>query len=327
MMKRLFTALMCMTTGIAMSQTFTLNGVSFEMVSVEGGTFYMGAQRASADEPNYDSELSEYVNTASPVHTVTLSDYHIGKYEVTQALWEAAIGEDMLKTDDGIGIGDNYPVYYLTYSNCLELIYTLNNKLKDQLNGGYFYIPTEAQWEYAARGGHHCSETLYAGSNTSNDVSWHRNISGQKTHEVGQLAPNALGLYDMSGNVQEWCLDTYVNSYSNYPTNNDPVVTTESASNIVRGGHFMSPEQYTKVYERGYQGPAQSNYYTGLRLVLIDYNKEPNAIDQTLSTTPTEQYDIYTIGGQLIKANADKGDIKGLQRGVYIINNELFIVK
>lgn len=309
--------------GTALSQTFTVNGVSFEMVEVEGGTFYMGGQRDDASLPNYDADISQYVNTASPVHSVELSTFHIGKYEVTQELWKAALGEELLKTDAGIGAGDNYPAYYMSYNDCWELIWTLNSKLSAKLNGAYFSLPSEAQWEYAARGGKNASTTLYAGSDTSSEVAWSRDNSGQKLSEVGKLKPNALGLYDMSGNAQEWCLDYYFNSYDYFPTGKDPIVTTETNYNIVRGGHFGDVAKGGKVYSRAYQFPTQSNYYTGLRLVLIGYQTPQTAVGKPQSTTDNQCADVFTTGGVLVKKNATPDEIKALPKGTYIINKKL----
>lgn len=313
--------LACSTTAFA--QTFTINDVSFEMVKVEGGSFYMGGQRDDATLPNYDAEISQYVNTACPVHNVKLSTFHIGKYEVTQELWKAAMGEELLKVDNGIGAGDNYPVYYISYYNCLELVYTLNNELKDVLNGAYFTIPSEAQWEYAARGGIYNTQTLYAGSNTSKEVAWTRENSKDVLNPVGQLKPNALGLYDMSGNAQEWCADYYFNSYDGFPNKKDPIVTTEASYIIVRGGHFGDAAKYTKIYEREYQSPSQINTYTGLRLALIGYVENSTAISPSTQIAESSNSDVYSLSGVLIKRNATPTEIKTLPKGVYIINNKL----
>ena len=313
--------LACSTTAFA--QTFTINDVSFEMVKVEGGSFYMGGQRDDATLPNYDAEISQYVNTAYPVHNVELSTFHIGKYEVTQELWKAALGEELLKVDNGIGAGDNYPVYYISYNNCLELVYTLNNKLKDVLNGAYFTIPSEAQWEYAARGGVYMTETFYAGSNTSDVVAWTRENSKGVVSEVGKLSPNELGIYDMTGNVQEWCADYYFNSYDNYPDTKDPIVTSYNSYNIIRGGHFMSPSLQTKIYNRDYQSPTQSNTYSGFRLALIGYVENSTAITPSTQIAESSNTDVYSLSGVLIKRNATPTEIKTLPKGVYIINNKL----
>lgn len=313
--------LACSTTAFA--QTFTINGVSFEMVKVEGGSFYMGGQRDDATLPNYDAEISQYVNTACPVHSVELSTFHIGKYEVTQELWKAAMGEELLEVDNGIGAGDNYPVYYISYYNCLELVYTLNNMLKDVLNGAYFTIPSEAQWEYAARGGANMTETFYAGSNTSDVVAWTRENSNGVVSEVGKLSPNELGIYDMTGNIQEWCADYYFNSYDGFPNKKDPIVTTEASYNIIRGGHFMSPSLQAKIYNRDYQSPSQKNTYSGFRLALIGYVENSTAITPSTQIAESSNTDVYSLSGVLIKRNATPTEIKTLPKGVYIINNKL----
>ena len=166
------------------SGRFTVNGVSFEMVRVEGGTFRMGAT-SEQEADDWDRE--------KPVHSVTLSSYYIGKTEVTQALWKAVMG-----SNPSYFKSDNQPVENVSWNDCHEFIRKLN-----ALTGQNFRLPTEAEWEFACRGGNNSRGYKYSGSNNLGSVAWYDGNSGNKTHPVGTKAPNELGIYDMSGNVWE----------------------------------------------------------------------------------------------------------------------------
>ena len=181
--------------------TFNVNGVSFTMIAVEGGTFKMGAQSSDSGGDNYDSDA--YSNE-SPVHDVTLSSYYIGETEVTQELWEAVMGSNPSYYSGY----PQRPVEYVSLNDCQEFITKLN-----QLTGKNFRLPTEAEWEYAARGGNKSKGYKYSGSNTIDNVAWYTSNSGSETHDVKTKQANELGIYDMSGNVYEWCQDWY-DSYS-----------------------------------------------------------------------------------------------------------------
>ena len=170
-------------------ETFTVNGVSFKMVAVEGGTFTMGA---SDDDTEAD-------NMEKPAHEVTISNYYIGETEVTQALWVAVMGKN-----PSYFTGDLRPVEDVSWSECKEFITMLN-----QMTGKNFRLPTEAEWEFAARGGNKSKGYKYAGSNIIGDVAWYKENASNQTHLVATKASNELGLYDMSGNVYEWCQDWY----------------------------------------------------------------------------------------------------------------------
>ena len=171
------------------SKEYSVNGVSFKMIYVEGGSFLMGSDGGGYGE--------------SPVHKVTLDSYYMGELEVSQALWEAVMGRNSSDTQLA-----TLPVVWVTWNDCQEFVGRLN-----ELTGCKFLLPTEAQWEFAARGGRHSKNYSYAGGNELEDVAWCIDNSGNKTHSVGKKQPNELGLYDMSGNVWEWCQDWFVSSY------------------------------------------------------------------------------------------------------------------
>ena len=176
------------------------NGINIEMVKVEAGSFNMGAT----------PEMQAPYEVEKPVHRVTLTNnYYIGKYEVTQALWQAVMG-----SNPSYFKGDDLPVEQVSWNDCQDFISKLN-----AMTGKRFRLPSEAEWEYAARGGKKSRGYQYSGSNTLGDVAWYEGNSGSKTHAVGTKQPNELGIYDMTGNVSEWCQDWY-GSYSSSPQTN-----------------------------------------------------------------------------------------------------------
>lgn len=234
----------------AKTEIFTVNGVSFKMVYVEGGTFIMGA--------NDHDKKAGYVER--PAHEVTLSKFWIGETQVTQALWQAVMGYNPSKFN-----GDNLPVENVNWSECKDFIRNLN-----KLTGKKFRLPTEAQWEFAARGGNLGKENefLFAGNYDVYDVAWYDDNSENKTHPVKTLDPNELGLYDMSGNVWEWCQDWYESSYYQISPTIDPKGPAIGNYRVNRGGSWRSNIDRSRVTFRGNSIPSIADDNVGLRLAL-----------------------------------------------------------
>ncbi len=242
---------MFMTAGENIS--FTVNGVTFEMVAVAGGTFTMGGT---------SEQGSDVLSDELPTHSVTLSNFHIGKYEVTQALWQAVIG-----SNPSYFSGSDQPVEQVSWNDCQEFITQLNQLCSSQLNGKQFTLPTEAQWEYAARGGNQSMHYKYSGSNTIGNVAWYSDNSGSNTHTVGTKSPNELGIYDMSGNVWEWCQDWYGSYSSGSQTNSTG--PSSGSGRVRRGGSWSNRAGYCRVSYRLDYGPDGGSRYIGFRLALV----------------------------------------------------------
>ena len=207
--------------------TFTVDGVSFNMVKVKGGTFMMGA----TSEQGGDAEDYE-----KPAHRVTLSSYYIGQTEVTQELWEAVMGSNPSELK-----GAKCPVENVSWDDCQEFISKLNQK-----TGKQFRLPTEAEWEYAARGGNKSQGYKYSGGNTIGDVAWYVENSGDKTHDVATKRANELGIYDMTGNVWEWCSDW----------------DGDCSSRVIRGGCWSNDARFCRVSNR-------NGGLAGFRLIIL----------------------------------------------------------
>ena len=253
------------------SRTFTVNGVSFKMVYVQGGTFSMGSNDSEAEDDE------------QPVHSVTLSDYYIGETEVTQQLWHAVMG-----SNPSCFTGDSQrPVDCVSWEDCQTFIRKLN-----ALTGKDFRLPTEAEWEYAARGGNKSRGYKYSGSNTLSDVAWYDDNASDTTHSVKQKRSNELGLYDMSGNVYEWCQDWYSSNYYSQSPSYNPTGPSSGSRRVIRGGRWIGLNRvfrggswiglnrvfpggswfdyawYCRVAYRYGRNPGYRNYYLGLRLAL-----------------------------------------------------------
>ncbi len=242
------------------------SGTPFEMIYVKGGSFTMGCTQ---EQNNCDKD--EY-----PVLNVELSDFYIGEFEVTQGLWEEVMETtlaDQLKISnytETFGEGANYPMYYVSYAESVEFCRRLNKILEDTLPKNFrFRLPTEAQWEYAARGGANERPTKYAGSNLLKEVGWYKDNSGEGTNPVGLLKCNELGVYDMTGNVWEWCLDWYRNGQYQKQTTKDPVNFVINSFRVNRGGSWNFDSVRCRITNRDANAPTDRGGNLGFRLALV----------------------------------------------------------
>lgn len=225
------------------------DGINIEMIKVEAGTFMMGATK----------EVKEPYKIELPAHEVSLTeDYYIGKYEVTQALWNVVM-DSKYSTNDG----DLLPKNYVSWNDCQEFIEKLN-----KITGLKFRLPTEAEWEYAARGGKKSKRYLYSGSNNVLDVAWYDGNSSNKRHPVGTKQANELGIFDMGGNVSEWCQDLW-GQYQNDSQIN-PLGSSAGTKHVLRGGNYFFD---IRICYLSYRMFAESNYkdaFSGFRLALSE---------------------------------------------------------
>ena len=233
-------------TPVFQDRTFTVGGVQFKMIYVEGGTFTMGATSEQGDDASNDEK---------PIHDVTLSSYSIGETEVTQALWGAVMG-----SNPSYFSGSKRPVEYVSWDDCQDFIRKLN-----VLTGEIFRLPTEAEWEFAARGGNKSRGYKYAGSNNIDNVAWYENNSNSETHNVATKQANELGLYDMSGNVWECCSDWYGSYISSDQLN--PTGPSSGGSRVSRGGGWGRSARRCRVSYRDNDTTSRGNSL-GLRLAL-----------------------------------------------------------
>ncbi|MCF2637300.1 SUMF1/EgtB/PvdO family nonheme iron enzyme [Prevotella dentalis] len=226
-----------------------------DMVLVEGGTYMMG-------NPDRDRN-DEYAKDVP--HEVTLSSFYICKYEVTEALWTAVMGSNPSRDK----LGDNYPVERVNWYDCQDFVEKLS-----ELTGRHFRLPTEAEWEYAARGGKRSRGYRYSGSYALDEIGWHVGNAHYYKREVGTKKPNELGLYDMTGNVSEWCQDKLDIEYYHHSPSINPQGSDRSTykdNRCFRGGSFCDEEKYDelKVYTRNTGMPPEEKYgHLGLRLAM-----------------------------------------------------------
>lgn len=227
--------------------------LSFVMKPVVGGTFWMGAQSSDINGTNFDAEASNYWE--SPVHQVKLDSYYIGETVVTQALWEA-----VMHTSPRIfNKGEDLPIENVSWNDCQEFIKRINDLTK--MN---FRLPTEAEWEFAARGGNKSNSYKYAGDKKIDCVAWYVKNSDGKPHPVKSKSKNELGLYDMSGNVYEWCQDWFGNYNSSKESN--PLGPSSGGFRVIRGGSWKNDKEKCRVSSRGGYNPEY--YQNGFRLCL-----------------------------------------------------------
>lgn len=232
-----------------------------DMIFVEGGTFQMGYNNGDSDE--------------KPVHSVTLASFYIGKYEVTQAEWEVVMG-----SNPSYFKGANNPVEKVTWYDCIifcnaksrkegrEECYQISGTTVTLLaNKNGYRLPTEAEWEFAARGGNKGRGYNYSGSNMISSVAWYKDNSNNSTHNVGTKQCNELGIYDMTGNVWEWCWDWH-GSYSSISQTN-PTGAATGSERINRGGCFYSTAPFCHSANRNDYAPTRSGNLLGLRLVFV----------------------------------------------------------
>ena len=238
---------------------YTVNGVTFSMVDVQGGTFTMGATPEMGDHAWHPND--------KPAHEVTLSSFSIGATEVTQELWVAVMGTNPSYYNgtgggrhiEDYGVDLKRPVENVSWNLCQTFIEKLN-----ELTGQHFRLPTEAEWEFAARGGNKTQGYRYAGSNTVDDVAWYGANSDGMTHAVAGKKPNELGLYDMSGNVIEWCQDWYGDYSAEAQTN--PAGPESGEFRVMRGSHINDTEQIMFISRRSGFYPSVAVAQFGLRL-------------------------------------------------------------
>jgi formylglycine-generating enzyme required for sulfatase activity len=224
------------------------------MVFVDGGTFTMGC----VDGRDNNVDLSCY-DWESPSHQVTLTNsYYIGKFPVTQALWVAVMGDNPSYFPGDL----NRPVEMVSWNDIVNYFIPALNAL----TGRVFRLPTEAEWEFAARGGNDSDGFMFSGSNSIDDVAWYTGNSGSTTHAVGGKLPNKLGLFDMSGNVWEWVGDWYGSYTSTAKT--DPTGPATGSSRVLRGGSWINGARYCRVSYRGINTPGLRSSNIGFRLAV-----------------------------------------------------------
>lgn len=259
----------------AVKVSVKVNDVSFNMVQVQGGRFNMGG---TAEQPQYEDD--EF-----PIHVVTLPDYFIGETEVTQRLWMAVMDDN----PSGFTGDLDLPVERVTWNDCQNFINKLN-----EATGLSFRLPTESEWEFAARGGIYSKIYQYSGSDNIDEVAWHGGNSGEQTHPVAKLKPNELGIYDMSGNVFEWCQD-YYGDYDMMPQES-PTGPESGETRVRRGGAYSGSTNGPRVAYRNYELDNIRFAYIGFRLAATSIPLEATGIAATKADNLASTR--YTITGQ-----------------------------
>ncbi|NLA39893.1 MAG: formylglycine-generating enzyme family protein [Smithella sp.] len=227
-------------------KSFTDPNTGMEMVFVKGGCYRMGDTFGDG----WDDE--------KPVHEVCINDFYIGKYEVTQGQWKAVMGENPSSFKN---CGDNCPVETVSWNDIQQFLQRLNSR-----SGKQYRLPTEAEWEYAARSGGKSEK--YAGGNDVDAVAWYYKNSGSNTHPLGQKRPNGLGLYDMSGNVWEWCSDWYGEKYYSQSPRDNPDGPSSGSYRVLRGGSWGTRPGFVRAAYRVRFNPGVRVYGSGFRMAL-----------------------------------------------------------
>ena len=233
---------------------FSINDAVFTMILVDGGTFEMGA---TAEQGQEDPDRDEY-----PIHVVNLSSYYICQTEVTQELWNTIMG-----TNPSMILGEStLPVDCVKWDMCQEFLSALNKIFDNKFE---FRMPTEAEWEFAARGGNRSKGYKYSGSNNLHEVAWFESNSEGTTHPVGMKKPNELGIYDMSGNLWEWCQDWHGEYQPEEQT--DPIGPSTGTHRIMRGGSWTYDQNFCRVSRRNYISNIIAVSNCGLRLAMTTF--------------------------------------------------------
>lgn len=264
---------------------FEVNDIPFSMQRIENGVFLMGGTR---------EQHHERLSTDLPTHTVALNAYYISHTEVTQSLWKAVMPEWEIMDELN---NPNYPITDVSWYDCQVFIHRL-----DSITGMPFRLPTEAEWEFAARGGNETQGFRFAGGNILDSVSWGLSNGGFRKHTVGLKKPNELGLYDMTGNVSEWCSDWYAPYYIGTEPNPKGPITGDNK--IVRGGSFDNCQANSHISYRHYQRPEESTQYCGLRLAMTLPN-EPT-LQVTEEPTIVKRVKLKNVKIKLLYVEAEK---------------------
>lgn len=231
--------------------------LNVQMVYVKGGTFFRGSDDPKYNDPEFDNE--------KPVHRITVTSFYIGKYEITQGQWKKLMGilPPSYTGIDYINKGcDDCPIVKVNYEDVQEFIRRLNEKFP----GKNYRLPTELEWEFAARGGNYTGKYRYAGANKLSTVGWYGRRRGAP-HPVGQKEPNELGIYDLSGNVSEWCSDWYDADY--YKTTLDaidPKGPETGEEKVLRGGSYYDKDEVCRTVYRDHISPEKRRWNIGFRL-------------------------------------------------------------
>jgi formylglycine-generating enzyme required for sulfatase activity len=257
-----FFAIFCATSASAQQDYIeTAAGLDIKMIYVDGGTFKMG----STDQ-DPDAGVPE-----KPQHDVTVDSFYIAEFVVTQAQWKKLMGTTITEQRDKYnsaarinGEGDNTPIYYVSWEEAVAFCEKLS-----EISGKKYVLPTEAQWEFAARGGNKSRGTQFSGSNTVTDVAWIAGYSNNINQPVGQLQPNELGIYDMSGNVMEWCSDWFDRAYYSVSPAKNPVGPDSGTNKVARGGSRNYYARHCRVAARISRNPADRFPDIGFRIVSL----------------------------------------------------------